>query len=126
MNPPTEANGEWTLKKVDSLVESVYNSEKNLEWLREVEAETIKGRKAPPASVISDSDYNINDSRDRLREDESEWQLLGPSTAVNQGSIEQPSTTDNLGQGSIEASVAINSSIMEGFSIGESSKPGKQ
>lgn len=30
MNPPTEEGGEWTLKKVDSLVESVYNSEKNL------------------------------------------------------------------------------------------------
>ena len=70
MKPPQEPNGEWTLKKVDSLVESVYNSEKNLEWLKEMEAEGLKGRKPPPASVVSESDFNIHDSRDKLKEDD--------------------------------------------------------
>ncbi len=32
MNPPDE-NGMQTLKKVDSLVQSAYNSERNLDWL---------------------------------------------------------------------------------------------
>ncbi len=66
MNPPNAENAEWTLKKVDSLVESVYNSQKNLDWLKEMEAEGFKGKKPPPASVVSESDYNIHDSRDRL------------------------------------------------------------
>jgi hypothetical protein len=59
----------------------VYNSEKNLLWLKELEAEGMNGRKAPPPSVVSESDVNLFDSRERLKEEENEWQLLGPSTA---------------------------------------------
>lgn len=54
------------LRKVDSLVESVYNSEKNIDWMKELEAAGIKGTKAPPASLKSQSDINIYDSRSKL------------------------------------------------------------
>jgi hypothetical protein len=50
------------LKKIDSLVESVFNSEKNLEWLPQSGCPV----KAPPPSVMSESDINIYDSRAEL------------------------------------------------------------
>ena len=53
-----ERDGGPTLKKVDSLVESVYNSEKNLEWLKIADCPV----KAPPPSELSDSDFNLYDS----------------------------------------------------------------
>jgi len=59
-----------TLKKIDSLVESVFNSEKNLEWL------PLSGCpvKAPPPSVMSESDINIYDSRaDLFEKDGDDW-----------------------------------------------------
>ena len=48
-----------TMKKIDSLVESVFNSEKNLEWLPESGCPV----KAPPPSIMSESDVNMFDSR---------------------------------------------------------------
>ena len=45
------------LRKVDSLVESVYNSEKNLEWLKEADCPV----KCPPPSELSDTDFNLYD-----------------------------------------------------------------
>lgn len=49
---------ERKLKKIDSLVESVYNSEKNLEWLRDYG----QPGKVPPPSEQSDQDFNLFDS----------------------------------------------------------------
>jgi hypothetical protein len=52
------------------LVESVFNSEKNLEWL------PLGGCpvKAPPPSVMSESDVNIYDSRaDLFEKDGDDW-----------------------------------------------------
>jgi|LauGreDrversion4_2_1035121.scaffolds.fasta_scaffold60433_2 hypothetical protein len=59
-----------TMKKIDSLVESVFNSEKNLEWLPESGCPV----KAPPPSIMSESDVNMFDSRpDLLDKDDDQW-----------------------------------------------------
>ena len=63
-----------TLQKIDSLVESVFNSEKNLEWLPESGCPV----KAPPPSIMSESDVNMFDSRaDLLDKDDDNWMFSG-------------------------------------------------
>lgn len=65
------------LKKVDSLVESVYNSEKNLQWLKEGGSPT----RCPPPSELSDKDYNLFDSGSET--DSKEGNQLGePNSAL--------------------------------------------
>jgi hypothetical protein len=56
--PDPFSGEERKLKKIDSLVESVYNSEKNLEWLRDY-GEPFK---VPAPSEQSDQDFNLYDS----------------------------------------------------------------
>ena len=55
-----DRDGNGLLRKMDSLVESVYNSEKNLEWL----AECGKADRDPHPSEESDRDFDLFGSSD--------------------------------------------------------------
>jgi hypothetical protein len=75
------------LKKIDSLVESAYNSEKNLEWMQEY-GEPFK---VPPPSEQSDQDFNLYESENEEKNKDTDW--LAPPKIKADESIRDLSRT---------------------------------